>query len=114
MSITSIAAKVLLATVLNNNTKIVILFVSTWIFVTLLSSMDIRQRTEWSSPPPPMYYYTSLKKDHMTRKLQKAVSNKIEIDTSFLEEVDSTENSDDDIFYDTKNGSMLCFYYISM
>ena len=110
MSITSIVAKVLQATVLNNNTKVIILLVSTWIFVTLLSSIDIRQRTEWSSPPPPMYYYTSLKKDHMTRKLQKTVSNKIEIDTSFLEEIDSTENSEDDIFYDTKNGSSHVFY----
>ena len=105
MSTLSIVANVLNVTVLNNNAKVVVLLVSTWIFVTILSSMDINV-SQSSSPPPPMYYYTSLKNDHKIRKIQKTSSNKIEIDTNFLEEVDSAEIPEEDIFYDIKNGNI--------
>jgi hypothetical protein len=86
------------------------LLVSTWILVTILSSMDINV-IDNNSPPPPMYYYTSLTNDHRIRKLQKTSSNKIEIDTHFLEEIDSEEGPDQDIFYDIKNGNLSCFLF---
>ena len=105
MSTLSIVANVLKVTVLNNNAKVVVLLVSTWIFVTILSSMDINV-SQSSSPPPPMYYYTSLKNDHKIRNIQKTSYNKIEIDTNFLEEVDSAEIPEGDIFYDIKNGKV--------
>ena len=115
MSTLSIVANVLKVTVLNNNAKVVVLLVSTWIFVTLLTSMDIHVSRS-NTPPPPMYYYTSLKNDHMIRKLQKTSSNKIEIDTNFLEEVDSAEIPEEYILNDNKNGTIsyfLPFKYIN-
>ena len=107
MSTLSFVAKVLKITVLNNNAKVVVLPVSTWILVTILSSMDIHIRPT-NSPPPPMYYYTSLKKNPSAKKVPKISPNEIEIDANFLDDVDSDEVPVEDIVLDIKNGNMPC------
>ena len=83
---------------LNNNIKVAILIVSAWIFVSVLTSFDTKNQTR---SPPPMYYYTSLNnEDHRNRlKIQKT-----NIDTRLIEDVDQSEDSDNDIFYDISNG----------
>jgi hypothetical protein len=108
MSTSSIVANVLKVTLLNNNAKVFVLLVSTWIFVTILSSMDINL-SQSNSPSSPMYYHTSLKNNPMIKKLQKTSSNKIKIDTRFSEEVDSVNHPEQDSFYAIKNGNMSYF-----
>ena len=83
------------------NFKLVILLVSIWIFTMFLSS-SFNVGDPMKSPSP-MYYYTTSNRN-IVRKGTK-VEN-VEIDTSFIEELDSAEeDSEKDIFYDTKNGN---------
>ena len=83
---------------LNNNIKVVILIVSAWIFVSILTSFDTKNQTR---SPPPMYYYTSLKNDFINNRRKLA---KTEVDTRLIEDIEQTENSDTDIFYDISDG----------
>ena len=83
---------------LNNNIKVVILIVSAWIFVSILTSFDTKNQTR---SPPPMYYYTSLKNDFIDNRRKLA---KTEVDTRLIEDIEQTENSDTDIFYDISHG----------
>ena len=83
---------------LNNNIKVVILIVSAWIFVSILTSFDTKNQTR---SPPPMYYYTSLKNDFINNRRKLA---KTEVDTRLIEDIEQTENSDTDIFYDISHG----------
>ena len=106
MSISLIVANVL--KLLNNNTKVFVLLVSTWLLVAILSSFDINV-SQSNSPPLPMNYYTPLKNNDMSRKLQKTSSNKIEIDASFLDKVESATIPQEDTFYGIKNGKE-CFF----
>ena len=94
---------------LNNNIKIVILIVSAWIFVSVLTSFDTKNQTR---SPPPMYYYTSLNNDY-TRNRQKV--KKAEVDTRLIEDVDQNEDNDEDIFYDLTNGKFIkyCNIFLS-
>ena len=87
---------------LNNNIKVVILIVSAWIFVSILTSFDTKNQTR---SPPPMYYYTSLKNDFTNSRRKLA---KTEVDTRLIEDIEQTENSDTDIFYDMSHGEFRC------
>ena len=86
---------------LNNNIKIAILIVCSWMLVSILTSLDTKNQTR---SPPPMFYYTSLVNDPI-RKRQKMDNTKI--DTRLIENINEAENSDTDIFYDVDNGNVL-------
>ena len=83
-----------------HNFKVVILLVSTWIFVTLLSSFDTKNGIK--SPQPSIYYYTS---SNTGLHKNSPKSNNVEIDTSLvLEVLDIDEDLDSDIFNYVKQG----------
>ena len=75
-------------------------------FVSILTSLDTKNQTR---SPPPMYYYTSLDNDPI-RKRQKV--DRTKIDTRLIEDINETENSETDIFYNLPNGNvtLLMFY----
>ena len=99
--------RVLTAHVLTRHSfKVVILLVSTWMVVTLLSSINIKNQLKL--PHLSVYYNISLNKDIQQGNHQ---TNNVQIYSSLaLDRVDNDADSETDIVYDTKKGIGLNIY----
>ena len=102
-----VAFRALAAHVLTRHTfKVGILLVSTWMVVTLLSSINIKNQLKL--PHLSLYYNISLNKDIQQSNHQ---TNNVQIYSSLaLDKADNDADSKADIVYDTKKGIGLNIY----